>query len=94
MLKPLHDNVLIELIEAEGKTKSGIILPDSAKERPKEGRVVAVGPGKKTKTGDFIPLDIKVDDIVVYKGYSGTEVTIDEKEHILISEENIIAIKE
>lgn len=93
MLKPLADKVVIKKGKAEEQTKSGIVLPDSAKDKPNEGTVVAVGPGKKNDDGKVIPLSIKVKDVVIYSGYAGTEVKIDEDEHLIVSESDILAIK-
>lgn len=94
-IRPLGDRVVVEPLEAEEKTKGGIILPDTAKEKPQEGKVVAVGKGKiNEKTGEVIPLEVKVGDKVLYGKYSGTEVTIDEKQYIILREDDILAVVE
>ena len=92
-LQPLADRVVVKPIEREEVTKGGIVLPDTVKERPQEGEVVAVGPGKLSDDGKRIPLDIKVGDIVVYAKYGGTEIKVDDEELIILSESNILAKK-
>lgn len=87
--KPLKDRVLIEPMEAEEKTASGIIIPDSAKEKPQKGKVVAVGDGKKDE-----PMTVKEGDTVVYGKYAGTEMTIDDKDYLIMREEDILLIEE
>lgn len=91
-IKPLGDRVLIERIEAEERTKGGIIIPDTAKEKPVEGRVVAVGEGKRTDDGKLIPMNVKVNDRVIYSKYAGSEVKIDDKEYLIMREEDILGI--
>ncbi len=93
-IKPLADRIVVEPLEAESKTKSGIILPDTAKEKPQEGKVVAVGKGKTDDKGKVIPMEVKVDDRVLYGKYSGTEVTIEDKQYIILREEDVLAIIE
>ncbi len=93
-IRPLGDRVVVEPLEAEEKTKGGIILPDTAKEKPQEGKVVAVGKGKVDEKGNLIPMEVKVGDKVLYGKYSGTEVTVDEKQYIILREEDILAIVE
>ncbi len=92
--KPLGDRLLIEVSKTEEKTKSGIVLPDSAKEKPQEGKVAAVGSGRTDKDGKKIPMEVKAGDNVLYSKYSGTEVKIDDKEHLIIKESDILAIIE
>lgn len=92
-LKPLHDRVLLQPLEAEERTKSGIILPESAKEKPQEAKVVAVGSGKKVD-GEFVEPSVKVGDIVIYSKYAGDEVKIEGIEYTLIEEDKILAIVE
>ncbi len=92
--KPLGDRLLVEPNPSEEKTKSGIVLPDSAKEKPQEGKVVAVGDGAKDENGKKIPMEVKVGDVVLYSKYSGTEVKIDGKEHLIIKESDVLAIVE
>ncbi|MCM8804946.1 MAG: co-chaperone GroES [Candidatus Omnitrophica bacterium] len=93
-IRPLADRVVVEPLEAEEKTKGGIILPDTAKEKPQEGKVVAVGKGKVNDKGEAIPMEVKVGDKVLYGKYSGTEVTVDEKQYIILREDDILAIVE
>ncbi|MFN4228128.1 MAG: co-chaperone GroES [Candidatus Ratteibacteria bacterium] len=93
-IRPLGDRVVVEPLEAEEKTKGGIILPDTAKEKPQEGKVVAVGKGKTNEKGELIPLEVKVGDKVLYGKYSGTEVTVDEKQYIILREDDILAVVE
>jgi chaperonin GroES len=92
-LQPLADRVLVKPMEKESKTKSGIYLPDTAKEKPQEGQVIAVGPGKMTEDGKRIALDIKVGDTVIYAKYGGTEIKIDDEEMIILRESDILAKK-
>lgn len=92
MIKPLADRVLIEPAPAEEKTVSGLYIPDNAKEKPMQGTVVAAGPGKKDENGKTIAMDVKVGDKVLYGKYSGTEVTVDGKEYLIVRESDIFAI--
>jgi chaperonin GroES len=92
-LQPLADRVLVRPIEKEEKTKSGIYLPDTAKEKPQEGEVLAVGPGKMSDDGKRIPLDLKVGDKVIYAKYGGTEIKVDDEELIILRESDILAKK-
>jgi len=92
-LQPLADRVLVKPIEKEEKTKSGIYLPDTAKEKPQEGEILAVGPGKMTDDGKRIPLDLKVGDRVIYAKYGGTEIKVDDEELIILRESDILAKK-
>ena len=91
-LNPLHDRVVVKPLEAEEKTKGGIILPDTAKEKPVEGTVVAAGPGKISDNGELVKMTIKVGDKVLYGKYSGTDVTIDGEEYLIMRESDIFAI--
>ena len=91
-IKPLGDRALVEPLEAKEKTKGGIVLPDTAKEKPQEGKIVAVGKGKIGDDGKTIPLEVKVGDKVLYGKYSGTEITVDDKEYLIVKEEDILAI--
>jgi len=93
-IRPLGDRVVVEPLEAEEKTKGGIILPDTAKEKPQEGKVVAVGKGKVNDKGEIIPMEVKVGDKVLYGKYAGTEVTVDDKQYIILKEDDILAIVE
>jgi chaperonin GroES len=92
-LQPLGDRVLVKPIEKEEKTKSGIYLPDTAKEKPQEGEVLAVGPGKMSDEGTRIPMDLKVGDRVIYAKYGGTEIKIDDVEMMILRESDILAKK-
>jgi chaperonin GroES len=91
-IKPLGDRILIKPSPAEDKTKGGIILPDTAKEKPVVGEVVAIGPGRRSDEGKLINLDVKVGDKVLYGKYSGTETTIDGKEYLIMRESDVFAI--
>jgi len=93
-IRPLGDRIVVEPLEAEEKTKGGIILPDTAKEKPQEGKVVAVGKGKVGEDGKLVSMEVKVGDKVLYGKYSGTEITIDDKEYIILKEEDILAVVE
>ena len=90
--RPLHDRVLNEILDSEEKTSGGIIIPDTAKEKPQEGEVVAVGPGARTENGKITPMDVKVGDIVLFGKWSGTEVKIDSKEYSIMKESDIMGI--
>ena len=90
--KPLADRVLVEPAPVEQKTTSGIIIPDTAKEKPQEGKVVAVGSGARTEDGKIIPMDVKVGDLVLFGKWSGTEVKIDGKEYSIMKESDIMGI--
>ena len=92
-LKPLADRVLVRPIEREEVTKGGIVLPDTAKENPQEGEVLAVGDGRLSEDGKRIPLDVKVGDIVIYAKYGGTEIKIEDEELIILRESDILAKK-
>jgi chaperonin GroES len=91
-LRPLGDRVLVEPIEREEMTASGIYVPETAKERPQEGVVVAVGPGRKDDDGKLIPMDVKKGDRVLYAKYGGTEVKLEEKKYLILKETDILAI--
>ncbi|MDC0145517.1 co-chaperone GroES [bacterium] len=91
-IKPLSDRVIVKAEAAEEKTASGIILPDTAKEKPQEGKVVAVGPGKISDSGNAIKMTVKVGDKVLYGKYSGTEVTVGNEEYLIMKENDIFAI--
>ena len=92
-LQPLGDRVLVKPIAKEEKTKSGIYLPDTAKEKPQDGEVIAVGPGKFDETGKRIPMDLKVGDTVIYAKYGGTEIKVDDEELMILRESDILAKK-
>ncbi len=93
-LKPLHDRVLVKRLEEEEVTKGGIIIPDTAKEKPIKGKVVAAGPGKTSDEGKVIPMSVKAGDNVLFNKYAGTEVKIDGVEHLVMREDDILAIIE
>jgi chaperonin GroES len=92
-LQPLADRLVVKPIEAEEKTKTGIYLPDTAKEKPQEGKVVAVGPGRLSEDGKRIAMEVKVGDIVVYSKYGGTEIKVEDEELIILRESDILAKK-
>jgi chaperonin GroES len=91
-LKPLGDRVVLKLVEQEEKTRGGILLPDTAKEKPQKGDVLAVGTGKVLDSGERIPLDVKVGDKVIFARYSGTEVKVEGEEYLIVSERDILAV--
>lgn len=91
-LRPLHDRVVIEAVQQEAKTKGGIIIPDTAQEKPMQGKVVAAGPGARDANGKLIPAGVKVGDVVLYGKWSGTEVKIDGKDLIVMKESDIMGI--
>ena len=90
--RPLHDRVVVRRIEAEDKTKGGIIIPDTAKEKPQEGEIVAVGPGARDESGKLVPLDVKPKDKVLFGKWSGTEVKIDGAELLIMKESDIMGV--
>jgi chaperonin GroES len=92
-LQPLADRLVVKPVPKEEMTKSGIIIPDTVKEKPQEGEVIAVGPGKMTDEGKRIPMDLKVGDKVIYSKYGGSEIKIDDVEMIILRESDILAIK-
>ncbi|MDG5473115.1 co-chaperone GroES [Jeotgalibacillus sp. ET6] len=92
MLKPLGDRVVIELVESEEKTSSGIVLPDSAKEKPQEGRIVAVGTGRVLESGETVALEVSVEDRIIFSKYAGTEVKYQGSEYLILRESDILAI--
>ncbi len=93
-VKPLHDRVIVKRVEEEAKTKGGIIIPDTAKEKPVEGVIMAVGDGKVADDGKKIALEVKAGDKVLFGKYAGTEIQIDGEEHLIMREDDIIAIVE
>ncbi len=92
MIKPLGDRVVIKVLEGEMKTKSGIVLPDTAKEKPQEGEIVEVGTGKVLENGQRIALDVKVGDRIIFSKYAGTEVKFEGQEYLIVSERDILAV--
>ena len=93
-IRPLQDRVIVQRIEEEEKTKGGLIIPDTAKEKPQEGKIIAVGKGKLNEDGKITPMDVKVNDRVLFGKYSGTEINIDGEEHLIMREEDILGIIE
>jgi chaperonin GroES len=91
--KLLGDKVLVKIEEAQEVKKGGIIIPDTAKEKPQEGKIVLVGPGRKTDDGKIVPMEVKVGDVVLYEKYAGKEVKIDNQEYIIISQDDILLVK-
>ncbi len=93
-IRPLGDRIVVERIEEEEVKKGGIIIPDTAKEKPQKGKVLAVGPGRKTDDGKVIPVDIKVGDIVIFSKYAGTEIEIDDQKLLIMREDEVLGIVE
>ena len=93
-IRPLQDRVIVKRIEEEEKSKGGIIIPDTAKEKPQEGKVVAVGKGKANDGGKITPLDVKVNDRILFGKYSGTEINVDGEEHLIMREDDILGVIE
>jgi len=93
-VRPLGEKVLIKRVEAEGKTAGGIVLPDTAKEKPKEGKVIAIGDGRILKSGERVKFQVKKGDRVLFSSYGGTEVKIDGEDYLLMSEDDILAVIE
>ena len=94
MIKPLADRVVVEPIEEEVTTKGGIVLPDTAKEKPQKGKVIAVGSGKLLESGERVPLEVKEGDVVVFAKYGGSEIEIDGNEYVILSERDLLAVVE
>ncbi len=92
LLRPLGDRIIIELVEAEEKTASGIVLPDSAKEKPQEGKVVAVGTGRVLENGKRVALEVKEGDRIIFSKYAGTEVKYEDNEYLILRESDILAV--
>jgi chaperonin GroES len=93
-IRPLGDRILVKRIKEEEKTKGGIIIPDTAKEKPQEGKVVAVGKGKKTEEGKVIALDVKAGDRILFGKYSGSEIKLEGEEHLILREDDILGVLE
>ena len=91
-VKPLGDRVLVKRLEAEEKTKGGIVLPDSAKEKPKQGKVIEVGPGKILDNGECSPMQVKKGDKILFSSFAGQEIKLDGEEYLIMEEENILAV--
>jgi chaperonin GroES len=92
--RPLHDRVVVRRIESDDRTAGGIIIPDTAKEKPQEGEIIAVGPGARDETGKLIPLDVKAGDRILFGKWSGTEVKIDGQEYLIMKESDVMGIVE
>jgi chaperonin GroES len=93
-VRPLHDRIIVKRVEEQMKSKGGIIIPDTAKEKPIEGKVVAVGSGKVRKDGTKLPMEVKVGDRILFATYAGTEVKVDGEEHLIMKEEDVLAVLE
>jgi chaperonin GroES len=92
--RPLHDRVVVKRIEAEEKTAGGIIIPDTAKEKPQQGEIIAVGPGGRDESGKLIPIDLKVGDRVLFGKWSGTEIKLDGEEYLIMKESDVMGVVE
>ncbi len=93
-VRPLHDRIIVKRLEEEEKTKGGIIIPDTAKEKPSEGRVIAVGDGRIKEDGTKIPMELKKGDRILFSKYAGTEVKIDGEDHLIMREDDVLAVIE
>ena len=91
-IRPLEDRILVRPEDAQETTVSGIVIPDTAKEKPQEGTILAIGPGKRSDTGDLIPMDVKEGDKVVYSKYGGTEITVDGEDLLILSARDVLAV--
>lgn len=91
-IKPLGDRVVVKAMAREEVTKSGIVLPDTAKEKPQEGKVIAIGSGRVTEDGKRMPMDVQVGDTVIYAKYAGTEIKLDDQEYLILGEKDILAV--
>ncbi|NLM94789.1 MAG: co-chaperone GroES [Firmicutes bacterium] len=94
MLKPLADRVVVKVVEEEERTRGGIVLPDTAKEKPQQGEVIAVGPGRVLDNGERVPVDVKKGDMVIFAKYGGTEVKVEGEEYLILRESDILAVLE
>jgi chaperonin GroES len=93
-IRPLHDRLIVKRVESEQKSKGGILIPDTAKEKPQEGKVIAVGKGRRTDEGELLPLEVHKGDRVLFAKYSGSDIDIDGEEHIIIREDDVLAVLE
>jgi len=93
-IRPLHDRIIVERIEEETKTAGGLIIPDTAKEKPQQGKIVAVGKGKTTEDGKVLPMDVKVGDKVLFGKYSGNEIKVEGKEYLMMREDDVLGVVE
>ena len=94
MIKPLADRIVVQITEAEDVSPGGIVLPDTAQEKPKQGKVVAVGPGRISDDGELLPMDVKVGDIIVFTEYGGTQITVGRKDYTVLRESDVLAVVE
>ena len=92
--RPLYDRILVERVESEEKTKGGIIVPDTAQEKPQQGKVIAVGQGKRLENGKLIPLEVKAGDTILFGKYSGSEITIESNEYLIMKEDDVLGLVE
>ena len=92
--RPLHDRVVVKRVEEEGKTKGGIIIPDTAKEKPMEGEIIAVGPGARDEKGTLVPLDVKKGDRILFGKYTGSDIKIDGVDHLILREDDVLGVIE
>ena len=93
-IKPIGDKILVKRLEAEEKTAGGIVLPDTAKEKPKQGKVIALGDGKRSESGEKVDFQVKKGDVVVFASYGGTDITVDDEEYLILTEEDILGVIE
>ena len=93
-VRPLHDRLIVKRIEEKETIKGGIIIPDSAKEKPQEGEVIAAGNGKKTEEGKIVPMDVKAGDRILFGKYSGTEIKVDDQEYLILREDEVLGVIE
>ncbi len=93
-IRPLHDRIIVERIEEEAKTAGGLIIPDTAKEKPQQGKIIAVGKGKVTEDGKVLGMDVKVGDKILFGKYSGTEIKIEGKEYLMMREDDVLGVVE
>jgi chaperonin GroES len=93
-VKPLHDRIIVKRLDEDTKTKGGLIIPDTAKEKPQQGKVVAVGSGRREDDGKIVPLDVKAGDTVLFAKYAGTEIKLDGEEHLILREEDVLGVVE
>jgi chaperonin GroES len=93
-LRPLQDRIIVKRVEEESKTAGGLFIPETAKEKPQRGKIVAVGNGKKTEDGKVLPLDVKVGDVVLFGKYAGTEIKVDNDDFLMMREDDILAVVE
>lgn len=92
--RPLYDRILVERMESEEKTKGGIILPDTAKEKPQQGKIIAVGQGRRTEDGKIIPLELKAGDVILFGKYAGSEIKIEGTEYLIMKEDDVLGLVE